>query len=220
MGSRIFFLPGYGEHKEVFNELAPMIHGYELKFIDYRMILSQVPVWKVNGREIAQLLVRHYGIREGDKLIGHSMGGYFSFLIREALGNDICMISSFSDPGKVIHMLPNPYFTPLLAVSGITKMPWAKNYMYRKVRGKAVERPMMNVIDGFKNFSNEDLFKLALITLEPKPVSILPNPLRLHAKDDKVVRIPDEPFVEVTGGHFPLNIVPGDIIKELSGFLE
>jgi hypothetical protein len=45
-------------------------------------------------------------------------------------------------------------------------------------------------------------FKLALLHV-PTKVNVSPD-LRIHAKRDNIVRIPDEEFYEVPGDHFSL----------------
>lgn len=93
--------------------------------------------------------------------------------------------------------------------------------MLDKVKGKPIAKPLMEVMGHFKDFTNEELFKLSLIiTYDEKPISILPNPLRIHAKDDKVVRIPDQEFVEVKGGHFPMALDLEGVVAALRDFLQ
>lgn len=221
MAARIFLMPGFGENNSIYDPLLPYLKDYEVKKVDYPKILSQVPFTKLNGWEAVKIIIRHYRIQPEDKLIGHSTGGYFAFLIREIQGNEICMISGFSDCKKVIPPLPHSWLTtPLLSLTGFIKSPVSRNYMLSKVRGKAVEKPLMEVMGHFKDYTNVELFKLSvMLTYDEKPISVLPNPLRIHAKDDKVVRIPDQPFVEVKGGHFPIAIDLEGVVAGMQDFL-
>ena len=79
----------------------------------------------------------------------------------------------------------------------------------------------MEVMGHFKDFTNEELFKLSwILTYDEKPISGLPNPLRIHAKDDRVVRTPDEPYVEVKGGHFPIDLDIEGVVAAMKDFLK
>ncbi|MCO5230665.1 MAG: alpha/beta hydrolase [Chitinophagales bacterium] len=221
MNQRIFLFPGFGENSEAYDPLIPYLKDYEIKHVDYRKILSQVPFFNTSGWEIVKLIIKHYGIQPEDKLVGHSTGGYFAFLIREIIGNEICMIAGFSDCGKVVHPLSYPWFTtPFLSISGFTGSRYARKYMLDKVKGKPVAVPMERAMLQMKDFNNEELFKISMVlALDEKPLSVLPHPLRIHSKSDKLVRSPDEPYVEVDGGHFPMDLDIKGVVKAMQGFL-
>lgn len=220
MAKRIFLLPGFGENCSIYDPLLPYLSDYEIKKVDYRKILAQISLWNTSGIDVVNILIKHYRIQPEDKIIGHSTGGYFAFLIREIQDNDICMISGFSDVTKVIHFLPNKHLTPFLALSGLIKSKYAKESTLKKVKGKPIEKVLGNVMNQFHDFSNEELFKLAMIlTYDEKHISIKENPLRIHAKDDKVVRVPDQDFAEVKGGHFPMDVDLDGVITAMKGFL-
>ena len=221
MISRIFLLPGFGENSTMYDPLLPYLGDYEVIHVDYRKVLPQISLFNIQGIEVVKKIIQHYRILPEDKLIGHSTGGYFAFLIREIQQNEICMIGGFSDTNaKIVHFTPYPFITPFLSITGLIKSPLTKNYMLSKVKGRDVEKPLMEVMGHFKDFSNEDLFKLSwILTYDEKPISVLPNPLRIHAKDDRVVRKPDEPFVEVKGGHFPIDLDLENVVKAMKGFL-
>lgn len=221
MTQKIYLIPGYGEDYKAFRQLAPFLEGFELIPVDYRDVLGKLPLWNVSSRRLAKQIASHYGIGEKDKLVGHSMGGYVSFQLRELQGNDICMIGSFSDPGKIVHMVPNaPLMTPVFAGTGLSKTDWAKDYLRKRVAGRPFEGPMMEVVDNFKTFRNEELLKLSLLTLEKKRDSGLPNPLRIHADDDRTVRPPDEHYHKVRGGHFCLNLHPDEVYNSMQTFIQ
>lgn len=220
MKQRLFLIPGFGEDQQAFRQLAPYLADFELIYVDHRPVLDKILLFKMSSRRYAKHIAQHYGIRENDKIIGHSMGGYLAFQMREMFGNEICMIGAFSDPAKIIHLVPNlPLMTPIITASGFTKTEMARNYLQKKVAGKQIEQPLLEVLDNFKTFSNEQLFKLSLLTLEKKRESKLPNPLRIHAKDDSTIRYPYEPYEEVKGGHFCLNLYPEQVYQKMQVFL-
>ena len=218
---RIFLLPGFGEDLSTYDPLLPYLKDYEVHHVDYSSALSKVPLWNTSGYAVVRHLLKEYDIQPEDKLIGHSTGGYFVFLIREMQGNEIAMISGFSDCAKVVPPLPYPWITsPLVTILGITKTEFSRNYMLKKIKGKPVAKPTMDAMMQMTHFSSIDLYKIVLIlTFDEKPFSILPNPLRIHAKDDKLVRLPDEPYQEVKGGHFPLALDIQGVVSALRDFL-
>ncbi|MCO5232538.1 MAG: alpha/beta hydrolase [Chitinophagales bacterium] len=221
MAKRIFLFPGFGENAEAYDPLIPYLKGYEIKYVDYRKVLSQIPFFNINGFEIAKVIIQHYGIQPEDKLVGHSTGGYFSFLIREIIGNEICMIAGFSDCAKVVHPFSHSWLTtPLLSITGFTKSVYARKYMLDKVKGKPIAAPMERAMLQMKDFNNIELFKISMVlALDEKPISPLPSPLRIHSKTDKLVRLPDEPYVEVEGGHFPMDLDIHGVVKAMQDFL-
>jgi hypothetical protein len=50
---------------------------------------------------------------------------------------------------------------------------------------------------------------------QKKIESNLPNPLRIHDKADRIVAFPDEPYIQVSGGHFCLNLYPNETLMKL-----
>jgi hypothetical protein len=86
------------------------------------------------------------------------MGGYFSFQIRELIGTEICMIGSFNDPKKVIHMLPQfPRITLLAAMTGLVKKNFLKKYLLSKIKDERIKDIQSKIMDNFDNFTDNEL---------------------------------------------------------------
>lgn len=220
MRKRLFLLPGFGEDTFCFNELIPFIRNYEIIHIDYRPSLNKFIFPVITGKQFSKRLIEHYHITEHDKLVGHSMGGYFSFHIREQTGADICMIASFSDPNKVIHILPQvPRVSQFAALSGLIKTPQLKNYLLNKIKHPEYREVQEYVMKNFRTFTNIQLALMMEMNYENKIPSDLPNPLRIHDRVDRVVAPPDEPYTEVKGGHFCLNLYPKETYEAMRDFL-
>ena len=219
---KIFLLPGFGENHSVYDALLPYLKDYDVWHIDYRIILQKIPLWNYSGMYVVKKIVEHYNIQPEDKLIGHSTGGYFAFLIREMMGNEICMLAGFSDRKKVVIKLPYKWITtPLLYLSGLVKTDFIKDYMTQKIKDGAMKQITIDIMKQFKDYKNTDLFKLSMIiSYDESPVSVLPHPLRIHDQNDRVVRVPDEPYVSVKGGHFSLLLDTENVAKAMSGFLK
>lgn len=221
MKKRIFLLPGFGEDAICFNNITPLIKDYELIPIDYRSVLNNFIFPIITRKQLCRKLIEQYGIKKEDKLIGHSLGGYLSFQIREILGTEICMIASFSDPKKLIHTLPKyPRITQIIAYSGLIKNKYLKQYLLNKIKNETYKEIQQNVMENFSTFSNAELGLLLETTYEKGIISDLPNPLRIHDKADRIVAMPDEDFVQVEGGHFCLNIYPEKTFESMKDFLK
>ena len=148
------------------------------------------------------------------------MGGYFSFQIRELIGTEICMISSFNDPAKLIHIVPQiPRTTQLAALSGLLKTELLKNYLLGKIKDDRYKAVQISVMNNFKNFTNMQLSLMLEMNMDSSIPSVLPNPLRIHDRRDRVVAAPDEQYIQVNGGHFCLNLYAQETHLAMQDFL-
>ena len=55
---------------------------------------------------------------------------------------------------------------------------------------------------------------------ENKIVSTLPNPLRIHDINDRIIAPPDENYIQTRGGHFCLNLYPEETYNGMKEFLD
>jgi hypothetical protein len=223
MQKRLFLLPGFGEDTFCFNELIPFInnHKYEIIHVDYRPVLDKFTFPFITVQQFSRQLIKIYGIQKEDKLLGHSMGGYFSFQIRELIGTEICMIGSFNDPKKVIHMLPQfPRITLLAALTGLVKTNFLKKFLLSKIKDERVKEVQSKIMDNFDNFTDNELALMIEMNYQKKITSVLPNPLRIHDKADRIIAPPDEVYFQVKGGHFCLNLYPQETYAYMKDFLD
>lgn len=220
MKQRIFLLPGFGEDAFSFDEIRPFLTQFELIDVDYRQTLNQFSFPFINVRKFTSQLVKDNKIKLNDKLIGHSMGGFFAHQIREVMGNEICMIASFSHPNKVFHTFPQvPRVTQLAALTGLVKTPFLRNYLLEKIKDDGIRQTQSKVMANFDNFTNLQLGLMSEMIYDKIKPSKMPNPLRIHSKKDRVVRPPDETYVEIDGGHFCLNLYPKETVAAMKDFL-
>ncbi len=207
--SRIIFLPGFGEDAYAFDELKVFFTKDALVDVDYRPVLKKFTFPFISPRIFAKNLIKVYKIHPHDKLIGHSMGGYFAYHIREIQGNEICMIGSFSNPAKIRHAVPKlPRATSIFNLTGFVKSDYVKNYLLSKNKNEEIKKILRKTLDNFDTFSNIELAKMNEMCFFPEVHSSKPNPLRLHDIQDRVVEPPDEHYIQIGGGHFLLNIEP------------
>lgn len=222
MQKRIFLLPGFGEDTFCFNELIPFInkHNYKIIHIDYRPVLDKFTFPLITVQQFSRQLIKNYNIQKEDKLIGHSMGGYFSFQIRELIGTEICMIGSFNDPKKVLHIVPQfPRITLIAAMTGLVKTSFLKKFLLSKITDERVKEIQSRIMDNFDTFSDNELALMIEMNYQKKIISSKPNPLRIHDKADRIISPPDESYFQVKGGHFCLNLHPGETYEFMKVFL-
>ncbi len=220
MKKRLFLLPGFGEDAFCFNEIIPLIKGYEFMHVDYRPVLDKFQFPLITVKQFSRQLIKHYNIKKEDKLIGHSMGGYFSFQIRELIETEICMIGSFNDTKKVMHIVPQfPRITLIAALTGLIKTNFLKNFLLSKINDERDKEIQSKIMDNFDNFTDNELALMIEMNYGEKISSSLPNPLRIHDKADRIIAPPDEAYFQVKGGHFCLNLYPKETIGFMQDFL-
>jgi len=214
-------MPGFGEDSFCFDEIVPYLNDFELKIVDYRPTLDKFIFPFISLRTFTKQLVADNNILKEDKIIGHSMGGYFAFSVRELTGAQICMIAAFSDPQKLYHFFPTfPRSTQLNIISGFLKTNYLKSFLLNKIKDEKIKKVQEAVMENFKTFSNLQLAKMMEMNYEKKIISSYPNPLRVHDVNDKVIGAPDEPFTSIAGGHFCLNLYPKETIEAMADFLK
>ncbi|MCP4121622.1 MAG: alpha/beta hydrolase [Bacteroidetes bacterium] len=220
MIEKIFLLPGFGENHRCYRNLVPLLRSdFELIHVDYRTILHRTSLFETSAYNTAKELIREYKIGPQDRMVGHSMGGYFSYVASTIQGNPVAMLGSFSDTDKIVRMTKNKLINYTATGFGFIKTPLMKAYLKKRVRNKQFLGEMLSVQDNFQSFSNEDMIKMLKISYGELLPPALEEPLRIHALDDKVVRTPDQDFREVSGGHFGLIFHPEEVYSNLEGWL-
>jgi len=218
---RLFLLPGFGEDTFCFNEIIPYIKGYEIIHIDYRISLNKFIFPIITRKQFCKRLIEQYNIQAEDKLLGHSMGGYFAFQIRELIGCEICMASSFNDTKKVIHVVPKfPRTTQFGAITGLIKIPFIRKYMLSKIKDEQYRSVQEYIMQNFNRFTNKELGLMTEMLYDKSIISSLPNPLRIHDRKDKVIAPPDEAYIQIDGGHFCLDLYPKESFEAMKDFFD
>lgn len=204
-------MPGFGEDKRIFRKLAPYLEGYDLLHVDYRSVLHQFSPEDIIIDDFAKALQAHYSLNKEDILIGHSLGGYVSHILRQQIGSDNCLIASFTETKKI--KLPFNY--KKLVKFFTNKGLFSSQALRQIVRLKYHNTPSMveieNSLEVFQEYGKEDIYKLIrmiqprprgiLEWLRPKPKQLRPS-LILHPAKDMIVARPSEPHIQIPGDHF------------------
>ena len=210
----MYFLPGFGEDSFVFDDLKKYFPHYQIIDVNYRASLDKISFATINVGFFCKQLIQEYGITKDDILIGHSMGGYFSFVIREIVLCQIVMLASFSNPNKIVRLVRKQWVNVAMAKMGFLRKTFFQNLLLKASKGKYFEQEVEKVIRNLSNFSTAQISKMMKLSFGKPVQTVLENPLRIHAENDVIVRPPDEPYELCTLGHFCL-ILETEIIANI-----
>ena len=213
---RLFFIHGFGELPTVFDYIAPHLSGEKI-FINVWDELSDVSVADlINVQTFAQQLIGKYQITANDAVIGHSMGGWIAAYIKQHVGSKAILIASLTNQKKIIvptHSLSAMRFLHYngLYINGLSKKLFSL-LVYRKRPSRAF---FEETLDRLVSAPKDEVYKQIRNLFEPVPaLSIVPD-IRIHAKADMVLSLPDEPYHLVPGDHFTLVTDPETVWKPI-----
>lgn len=217
---RIFFIPGLGEEKWIFDKIAPFITG-EKVFVDNWALLKVAGEKDLDAGDYAAQLIERFQITNYDIVIGHSMGGWIALQIKNLTRCQIIQISSFTDIKKVLKPA-NRNLLFWLAKKGFGLNTFVMNVLiflgFRTETSKEAFRAI------FKKIMIEDKLTFAkqlqvVYNPVPKPITVDPD-ARIHSKKDQIISAPDETFIEVPGDHFALYTFPETVYVPINHFLK
>lgn len=201
---RLLLLPGYLEDGTIFDTLRPLLPlaaevlAIELapEFVQWR------PAGAANVVTFARYLIQRYHIGPQDVLIGHSMGGWIAAHIKAQTGATAVLLSSFTDPRKVVARARNPLLLALYAWSGLGRSRWLRARAKREYRFDESRALFGQLADGMARHPRRYVHRQLQVLFAPVPPLPVQPELRVHARADNVVLPPDEPFVAIPGDHF------------------
>lgn len=219
---RLIFIPGFGEDEFIFDHLHPLLPGENKLFLNLWKDLPDSRHTELNAAFFANELIQQYGITTKDVVIGHSLGGWIAFFIKQQVHCPIVQIASWTDRSKVVTPIPNRHLIFFFARTGLyfnslVLRRTLKKFYQNKPSAVVFEKVFTRLIKGNKaNVVNQ----LRLIYNPVKePVTATPD-LRIHARKDPIVRFPDGPVHEVPGDHFTLYTYPETVAKPINQFLQ
>lgn len=217
---RIIFIHGLGETASIFDKIAPQLKGNH-EFISLWDSLGTSRRPKLKVLDFCQELIDEYKIRKEDLIIGHSTGGRLAHYIKHLNGNTIIQIASWTKQGKPLFPIQNRQVIYFLVRSGILISNWGAHYMIKNYNRRDNSKPYyIEAIENLKSGSRNCVVNQFKLALEPVDEQIMTIPdLRIHAKRDNIVRIPDEVYAEVPGDHFSLVTHPKEVVKLILPFL-
>ncbi|MCW3107307.1 MAG: hypothetical protein JWQ09_1813 [Segetibacter sp.] len=218
---RIFFIPGLGEETFIFDKIQPFIPGEKI-FIDNWRLLADIPEKDLTALVYAAYLIEHFKICKEDVVIGHSLGGWVAVYIKQLVNCPIIQIASWTDMKKVMKPFPNRHILYWFTKQGWGLNPLVCNIIVTlKYKHEASKEIFKTIFEKLRTGNKEIVAKQLMIVYNPveQAVTAIPE-LRIHAKTDKIVRPPDQPYSEVPGDHFTLYTYPETVYKPITAFLK
>ena len=218
--TRIFLIHGYVEDPTIFDKLVPRLPPAEYVRIDLADEFGRwQPTGPINVRRLAQYLTDQYTITADDVVIGHSMGGWTAITIKQVSGAAAIQLASWTNQRKILFPTDNLNILRILLHSGLTQSRSLNNY-FKKQYPFAESRELYNgLIDGSMRMTRRYIWQqLQTLFATVPPLTVQPD-LRIHARPDNIVGVPNETFVEVPGDHFSLVFHPEHVAAPIRTLL-
>lgn len=217
--ARIVFIHGFGENESVFKHIAPAIGGEQV-FVNVWNILGNSRQDGVNVLDFSQKLVNQFNINQNDVVIGHSMGGWIAYHLKHHTNCKIVQIGSWTHFDRVVSPVKNPKTIAWLTRNKLYINRFQKWIFGLAYNGKPSKDYFLETFEDLINGNRECVTsQLSLIFTLVPAIQVTPD-LRIHAKADKVIRYPKEPFHEVPGDHFTLVTHPETVIAPILNLLK
>lgn len=217
---RIILIPGFGEDEHCFRNITQYLAPHPYKIINYRTTVDRYSIFNFSLKTFVSQLIVDNDIRPDDLLIGHSLGGFIAYNLRQVLGCEACLIGAFTSPNKVRYPVSSKWIMNAYVLLGGLKLSIGKKIAMRRRVGMPSLAEASAVYDNFATFKNKTLYNLLQLTYSQPLANDKPEVLRIHSKADIVVRLPDEPFTEVAGDHFNLLLEHETVGKVLQKWLK
>ena len=217
--ARIFFIHGFGENENIFKHIAPAIGGEQV-FINIWKVLGNERQDGINIIDFSKELTNRFNIGKNDVVIGHSMGGWIAYHIKNHIGCKIVQIASWTDFDRIISPITNFKTIAWLTRNHLYINRFQKWIFGMTYNGKPSKEISMEVFeDLIKGNRNCIISQLSLMLTPIEAIDVIPD-LRIHAKADTVIRYPKQEFHEVPGDHFTLVTQPEMVIEPILKLLK
>jgi len=216
---RIIFIPGFAEDELVFTHIQPLIPGEKLLLNSWKLFNAHRNA-ELNVLNFAKELIQRYNITNEDVLIGHSMGGWIAYHVKYFVNCRVIQVASMTNKDRVIPPVADlqPVYWAIrkrLVFNDFTT--WIASfglYHHRESRdiflyyAKLLEKGNPEII----------VNQLKVIVRPVDVVLTLQPDLRIHSKEDPILKPPKEPFYNVPGDHFGLYTHPQEVAKPIINF--
>jgi hypothetical protein len=216
---RILFIHGFGETPAIFTGIAPAI-GREQVFIDLWVELGSETQENLNVSDFAKKLVEKYTVSSQDCVIGHSLGGWIAYFMKQQCGCYIVQIASFTDFNHLLIPIRQPKLIYWLARKGLlfnSIFNWLSILPYRKMKSRQVH---IDNIYRLRSANKEAVVKQLQLMYEPVPAIDVTPDLRIHALKDSLVKPPLESCKIVPGDHYSLITHPEAVLAPIQELLK
>jgi hypothetical protein len=217
---RIIFIPGFAEDEFAFSKIAPLIAGEQLILNSYKL-LGDEQREDFNALKFAQEFIATYKITERDILIGHSMGGWIAYHVKHFVGCRIIHIASLTNTDRIIPPAVNNAAVHWAVRQGLVfnKLTTSISSLgfYHHDYSKDIFMYCAHLLE---KANTENIVNQLKLLLNPVDAVITIQPdLRIHGKEDNILRPPAEPYHKVSGDHFTLFTHPEEVSVPIIQYL-
>ncbi len=218
---RLIYIHGYVEDPSIFDNLAPLLPADNVLKLNLQ---DEFANWNpddqtVSVSSLAKYLAGAYQIDSRDVVIGHSMGGWIAANLKAQTDCGAVLISSYTDPAKIITFTRNTGLLRYLTTWGLVQSRVLTNYALKKYpfdQSRQLHKSLVgNLIAQPKRF----IYQQLRILMAKPDVPPAPSDVRIHTRPDNVLRFPDEPFHETPGDHFNLVYHPEEVAAPILAYL-
>ncbi|MES2517714.1 MAG: alpha/beta hydrolase [Bacteroidota bacterium] len=214
---KILFIHGFVEDRSIFDEIRKIITFGEQIALNLNEVFAdwQDAPEEMNVQVLAAYLIKEYRITSQDCVIGHSMGGWIASYMKEQIGCKAILVASLTNQDKLITPLKNLTLIKYFIRWGIMQSSSMINYLKKDYHLSASKSLYNKLVDDLAEMDKKYLYQQCQVLFtKVKPLTITPD-IRIHARPDNIVKIPDEAFVEVLGDHFCLVYYPNEVAEAI-----
>ena len=202
---RIIFIPGFAEDELIFSKIAPHLTGEKL-ILNSWTLLGDKPRVDFNVLVFAKEFIAKHLITDKDILIGHSMGGWIAYHVKHLVRCRIILIASMTNTNRIIPPVTNNQLIYSAIKKGLVFnkfTTWISSFgMYHHDYSKGI---FLYYAEKLQSGNTENIINQLKTIVEPVNVTIEVQPdLRIHSKEDPILKPPTEPYYKVGGDHFTL----------------
>ncbi len=215
----IYFISGFGEDSSIFEHIKDQLQGTQC-FISLWDLAGNQRNKNIDISIVASEVIKNFGIKKQDLIIGHSTGAWLALHIKNQLGCRIIQIAGWTDLKKVNTPITNRHVIYLAVWLGLIYNPVVAKF----VQLRYADRPSKDIFKmGFlsliKGPKANVLNQLGLI-FNPYSLKITVEPdFAIHALADDIIKFPDAAFHHVEGDHFSLYTHPEQVGCAIVSFL-
>ncbi len=219
---RLIYIHGFVEDPTIFDNLAPLLPAesvLKLALQDEFARWNPADDKSVTVASLATYLAQTHHIGPADVVLGHSMGGWIAAHLKAVAGCRAVLVSSYTDPQKVVAVTRNVAVLRFLVGMGLVQSRFFGQYALKKYPFEESRALHRHLIERMLTLPRRYVYQQFRVLLAPSPTPPAPPDVRIHTRSDNVLRCPDEAFCETRGDHFNLVYYPQEVAAPILALL-
>lgn len=218
---RLVLVHGYTETSAIFAPLLPLLPaGLPVVAVELPAALAGwQPLGPVNVVSVARRLAEVYQLTAADVVLGHSMGGWLAAYLKQEIGCTAVLLSGFTHPNRIVARKWNLRLLQLAVHAGLVQSRWFSTRVKRRYPFAESRALYHQLVEDTRLLSRHHLYQQLQVLFAPAPPLTVKPDLRLHARQDHIIRPPKAPYVEISGDHFGHYFYPQQVVAALQPWL-